>query len=54
MSPIAKSDLDQISMTIATAMQSGFAQLTAALTQHLRHAKSAAKLLTKDVEIDAA
>jgi hypothetical protein len=24
------------------------------LTQHLRHAKSAAKLLTKDVEIGAA
>src|SRR5690242_17562400 len=33
MSPISKSDLDQISMTIASAMSQGFAQLTQALAQ---------------------
>jgi len=33
MSPISKTDLDQISMTIASAMSQGFAQLTAALSQ---------------------
>ena len=32
MSPISKTDLDQISMTIASAMSQGFAQLTAALS----------------------
>ena len=33
MAPISKSDLDAISMTIASAMSQGFAQLTAALSQ---------------------
>jgi hypothetical protein len=33
MSPISKNDLDQISMTIASAMSQGFAQLTQALAQ---------------------
>jgi hypothetical protein len=33
MAPISKADLDQISNTIALAMQQGFSQLTAALSQ---------------------
>jgi len=33
MSPIAKGDLDQITAAIATAMQSGFAQISQALAQ---------------------
>jgi hypothetical protein len=41
MSPISKSDLDQISMTIASAMSQGFAQLTAALSQPVAASKAA-------------
>jgi hypothetical protein len=41
MSPISKSDLDQISMTIASAMSQGFAQLTAALSQPVAASRAA-------------
>ena len=46
MSPISKSDLDQISMTIASAMSQGFAQLTAALSQPVAASKAAAAKTT--------
>jgi hypothetical protein len=41
MSPINKTDRDQISMTIASAMSQGFAQLTAVLSQPVAASKAA-------------
>jgi hypothetical protein len=46
MSPISKSDLDQISMTIASAMQQGFAQLTAASASKAATAKTSYRYST--------
>ena len=46
MAPIAKSDLDQISMTIASAMSQGFAQLTQAFSQQAAPISRAASAKT--------